>query len=120
MTFIKRVLLYVCALTTATTFPAVAGKLFISNERDNTVTVVDSKTFELLNTIETGRRPRGLITSPDGKFIYVCVGDDDAIDVVDVETMKVIRQLEPGPDPELLDVDPTGKRIYIATRTMPW
>ncbi len=47
--------------------PAQAGKLFISNERDNTVTVLDSNTFEKIATVETGRRPRGLITSRTAK-----------------------------------------------------
>ncbi|MEO0974017.1 MAG: PQQ-dependent catabolism-associated beta-propeller protein, partial [Pseudomonadota bacterium] len=64
--------------------------------------------------IATGNRPRGIITSPDGKEIFVCVGDDDALEVIDVASLEITRRMGSGPDPELLDVDPTGERIYIA------
>ena len=59
--------------------PALADKIFVSNERDNTVTVVDSDTLETIKTIATGRRPRGIVTGPDKTEVFVCVGDDNAV-----------------------------------------
>ena len=91
-----------------------AGMIFVSNERDNTVTVVDSNSFDIIKTVKTGRRPRGIIPSIDGKEVFVCVGDEHRIDVIDVASLEVTRALDSGPDPELLDVDPSGERIYIA------
>ena len=57
--------------------PAMADTLFISKEKDNTVTVLDSETLKVVKTIPTGKRPRGLAISPDFKEVFVCVGDDD-------------------------------------------
>lgn len=94
--------------------PAFAERIFVSNERDNTVTVLDGTSMEVLKTIETSARPRGIITSHDGKLIYVCAGDDNRLDAIDVETLQIVQQLDSGPDPELLDVDHAGNRIYIA------
>src|SRR5690554_3390456 len=75
-------------------------RLFTTNERDNTVTVIDSRTYEVETTIEVGQRPRGIGPSPDQKWLYVAISDDDAIAVVDVNTLKVIKTLDSGDDPE--------------------
>ena len=52
--------------------PSHAARIFVSNERDNTVTVIDLDTLETLATIKTGERPRGIITTPDHKEVLVC------------------------------------------------
>jgi YVTN family beta-propeller protein len=94
--------------------PVSAATIFISNEKDNTVTVIDSKTLKVLKTIPTARRPRGIIASPDGKEVYVAAGDGDIIDVIDTGKLEIVRQLDSGPDPELMAADPNGPRLYIA------
>ena len=91
-----------------------AASIFVSNERDNTVTVLDLDTLEVQDTIKTGERPRGIVTTPDHREVLVCAGDDARLDAIDPGTRKISRSLESGPDPELLAVDPAGKRIYIA------
>jgi YVTN family beta-propeller protein len=96
--------------------PSVAGPytIFVSNEKDNTVTVLDGETLETVKTIKTERRPRGIILSPDYKELFVAAGDGDIMDVIDTSTLEVTRQLESGPDPELMAVDSKGEVIYIA------
>ena len=74
--------------------PVLADTIFVSNEKDNTVTVIDGKTLEVIKTIPTARRPRGIIASPDGKEVYVAAGDGDIMDVIDVAKLAVTRQLE--------------------------
>ena len=66
----------VCLLAAIVALPflgqaAWANKVYVSNEKDNTVTVVDSATMEVVKTIEVGQRPRGITISPDGKIIAV-------------------------------------------------
>lgn len=46
-----------CLLTA--TMPAVAYRAFISNEKDNTVSVIDTKTFKVVHTIKVGQRRAG-------------------------------------------------------------
>lgn len=108
----KTLLALTCIFFSATA--ASAELIFVSNERDNTVTVLDGGTLETVKTLKTSARPRGIITSHDGKLIYVCAGDDNRLDVIDVATLEIVSQLDSGPDPELLDVDHAGNRIYIA------
>jgi YVTN family beta-propeller protein len=98
--------------------PAFALQIFVSNEKDNTITVIDGDSLEIKNTIKVSRRPRGIVLSPDNKELFVAAGDGDIMDVIDTSTMQVTRQLESGPDPELMAVDPKARR-YIATRMIP-
>ena len=43
-------------LLACVSFPALALQIFVSNEKDNTVTVIDGKTLQSVKTIPTARR----------------------------------------------------------------
>ena len=91
-----------------------ADTVFVSNEQDDTVSVVDGASLEVVATIPVGRRPRGIEASADAKWIYVALGDDDRFDVIDVASRKVVDTLPSGPDPERFAVSRDGRRLYIA------
>ena len=92
-----------------------AATAFISNEKDNTITVMDLATLKPLKTVPVGKRPRGMVLSPDGTELFICAGDDNRLEVMNTETFEITRKHETsGPDPELLDIDPKGETIYIA------
>ena len=67
--------------------------VYVSNEKDNTITVVDSATMEVVKTVNVGQRPRGITISHDGKFIYLCASDDDTIEVIDTASLRDRRHL---------------------------
>ena len=94
--------------------PASAYMVYVSNEKDNTITVVDSTTMEVVKTVQVGQRPRGITISHDGKFIYLCASDDDTIEVIDTATLEIVGTLPSGPDPELFVLSPDGKTLYVA------
>lgn len=98
----------------ATASPASAYKAYVSNEKSNTVSVIDTDTFTVVKTFKVGRRPRGIALTQDDKFVLVAVGDDDTIQMIDTATGKVTATLPSGPDPELFVLDPTGKILYAA------
>jgi YVTN family beta-propeller protein len=81
-----------------------ASELFISNEKDNSVTVIDSETLKPIKVIKTGARPRGIRITPDFKWVLVCAGDADAIDVIDTTKLEVVRSIPTLADPEYLEV----------------
>ena len=59
---------------------AIAETVYVSNEQDNTVSVIDGRTLAVSATIPVGRRPRGIGLSLDKSKLYVAVGDDNRID----------------------------------------
>src|SRR5215467_1533753 len=93
---------------------ASAFTAYVSNEKSNTISVVDTDKFTVVKTIKVGQRPRGIELTKDGKFVLVAVGDDDTIQVIDVRTHEIVANLPSGPDPELFTQDHTGKILYVA------
>src|SRR5207247_7646376 len=102
------------AVWLAGTLPAPAFIAYVSNEKSNTVSVIDTDKWTVTNTIKVGQRPRGIEFTRNGKFVLVAVGDDDKIELIDTATQQVVDSLPSGPDPELFTQDADGKILYVA------
>src|ERR1700675_4450119 len=102
------------AIWLAGTLPAGAFIAYVSNEKSNTVSVIDTDKWAVTKTIKVGQRPRGIEFTRDGKFVLVAVGDDDTIQVIDAASQEVVDSLPSGPDPALFVQDAAGKILYVA------
>lgn len=108
-------------------------RLYVSNEVGNAVTVLDPSNGAVVQTIAIGRRPRGLMVSPDGARLYVAVSGSpiagpgvdesklpppdraaDGIAVVDLATGKVERVIAAGADPETFTLSRDGRTIFVS------
>ena len=94
---------------------------YVSNEKGNTITVIDTGKLEVVKTIKVGQRPRGIGLTKDGKYILVCVGDDDAIEMIDTKTYEIVGTLPSGPDPGAVRAcRPTARSSTSPTKTTTW
>ena len=93
---------------------AEAVEIYVSNEKGNSISIIDGDTLELIETVPVGNRPRGIALSSDGRYLYICASDDDTIQVMDTETREILVHLPSGPDPELLVLSPDDALIYAA------
>ncbi len=93
---------------------ALADRIFVSNEKDNSIAVLDGKTLQIVKTVPVGARPRGIVLSKDGKSLYICASDADRIEVLDLGSLTVTRRLPSGPDPEFFTQSPDGKTLYVS------
>jgi PQQ-dependent catabolism-associated beta-propeller protein len=91
-----------------------ADEIWVTNEKDNTVSVIDIETMEVTRTIETGERPRGITFSHDYKVVYICASDSDAVQVMDPDTGEILHDLPSGEDPEQFALHPDNRHLYIA------
>ena len=108
-----------CAIVAICLPVALAGearayKAYVSNERSNTVSIIDTGERKVVGTIKVGQRPRGIAITKDQKYVLVAVGDDDTIQMIDTASNKVVDTLPSGPDPELFTDDPSGRLLYVA------
>src|SRR4051794_26442177 len=101
---------FICALLR----PALADTIYVSNEQDNTISVINSASLTVTTTIDVGHRPRGIAVSRDNTRLYVAAGDDDRIDVVDLKTRKIVGFIDCGQDPEFFAIHPDGKRAFVS------
>jgi YVTN family beta-propeller protein len=106
-------------------------RVYVTNERSDNLSVIDSATHEVVATIPLGKRPRGIHASPDGKTIYVALSgspiagpgvDEDSlppadksahgIGVVDVAQGKLVKVIPGGSDPEEFSLSTDGSLLY--------
>jgi len=97
-------------------FSADGTKLVITNEADNTITVHDIETGELLNTVKTaeyGQRPRGIKISPDGKQYIATLEFGNQYLVLD-GSFNVVKAVPTAETPYGVAYNEGGDQIYIA------
>ena len=58
-----RTLAGAAALLCLTSSTALAHWVYVSNEKDDTVSVIDTETNEVVKTFQVGQRPRGITLS---------------------------------------------------------
>ncbi len=74
-------------------------RLYVSNGRAGTISVFDSRSYALLDTIRVGARPWGIGISPDGKFLFSANGPSNDVSVVDLKTDKEVSRIKAGSSP---------------------
>ena len=94
--------------------PARAYMAYASNEKDNTISVIDLSQMKVVKTVPTGERPRGMALTSDGKRLLVCLGDSNRIDIYDTSTWKVVGSID-TPDPEYAALrKPENNPLYVS------
>ena len=53
------------------TSTAAAYTVYVTNEKDNTVSIIDSTKLEVIKTVKVGQRPRGITLSKDAKWLLI-------------------------------------------------
>ena len=101
------------------------GRLFVANANTDNVTVLDTRTDEVTETIPLapyegapyGSTPNGLALAPDGSTLFVAHAGNNDVAVVDVSTpgKARLRGLIPaGWYPTAVAVTPDGRTLCIA------
>ena len=108
-------------------------RIYVTNESSGDMSIIDSVSMEVIDTVPLGKRPRGIHASPDRSAIYVALsgtppappGVDestlpppdksaDGIGIFDVTLGKVVRVIQGGSDPENFDISADGKILYVS------
>lgn len=118
----------------ATIAPAPAYRVYVTNEGSGDLSIIDPVTRAVVGRVALGKRPRGIIASPDQRLLYIALSGSpvagpgvdestlppadkaaDGIAVFDVGTGKVLRVLRGISDPEQIAVSPDGTTLYVAS-----
>ncbi|MDG1074716.1 MAG: cytochrome D1 domain-containing protein [Methylophilaceae bacterium] len=97
-------------------FSADGKEMVITNEADNTITVHNIETGELIKTILThqyGDRPRGIKISPDGQTYVATLEYGNKFMVLD-KNFNFLRTVDTGKVPYGVSFDASGEYIYVA------
>lgn len=86
--------------------------VLVTNNEDDTVSVIDASTYEILKTIPTGNGPHGFRISADSKFAYIANMGEDTVSVINLETFEEER-IKIGNTPVTTGVTKDGKTLAV-------
>ena len=126
-------LLSVAAAGGAAAAGAAGQRLYVSDERGGDVVIVDPQREQVLARIAVGKRPRGIVISPDRTRLYVALtgspaagpGVDesklpppdhryDGIGVIDLASQRLLNTYPSGIDPETFALSHDGRVLYVS------
>src|SRR2546425_11146911 len=87
---------------------------YVPNERSGTVSVIDTASDQVVATIKTGGKPRGIAATPDGRRLYVSDQPSGSLLVVDLTAREVSERIPVGKSPEGVGISRDGAWIAVA------
>jgi YVTN family beta-propeller protein len=94
--------------------PKEARTVYVVNEDDNTVSVIEGITNSVIATIPVGKWPHYIAIDQSGQYAYVTNGESNSVTVLDTTNNRVVSTIEGvGRDPQQIVIHPTGKFAYV-------
>jgi YVTN family beta-propeller protein len=94
--------------------PAGAATLFVTNTKSDSVSVIDTNTFEVVATIAVGRgKPNRVVFHPEGRWAWVVYDKSHDLGVIDAETRKLVKRVKIGGNPYNLNFTPDGRHLLV-------
>jgi YVTN family beta-propeller protein len=93
------------------------SRIYISNEADNTLDVVDAKTLRVTNHVPLSGHPNNVAVGIDGRRVYVAIRDPEpgGVDVVDTASMKMVKTIPTQGAIHNPYVTPDGKYVVAGS-----
>jgi YVTN family beta-propeller protein len=86
---------------------------YVTNSGDNTVSVIDTASNAVTDTIPAGNSPYEISASPEGKKIYVANWGSGTVSVIDTSENNVTATVDTGASPGGVAVSPDGTALYV-------
>jgi gliding motility-associated-like protein len=96
-----------------TVTPVSASLAYIPSSASNSVTVVNTQTNQVVNTIPVGATPYATIVGKDGSYVYVASHTSNTISVINAVTGKV-STIPVGNNPASMALSPDGSTLYVS------
>ena len=94
--------------------PDVDGhRLFLTDEENDKVDVLDTATNKRIHTIEGAKAPHSILYRRDLKKLFVVEGDSSAVKVYDSENYKPVGEIKLTVDADSSAYDPATNYLYI-------
>ncbi|MGW4113599.1 cytochrome D1 domain-containing protein [Actinosynnema sp. NPDC004786] len=87
---------------------------YVTNVRDDTLTVIDTPTNTVDAAVPVGDGPAGVVVSPSGGHVYVSNYAAGTVSVVDAATLTTTETIPVGANADGIAITPDGTRLYVA------
>ncbi|WP_169813278.1 CHAT domain-containing protein [Nocardia vaccinii] len=91
-----------------------AQTVYVTNEQDGTVSVIDGSTRTITATVPVSKYPTGVAVDPSTRTVYVNSDSDNTVSVIDGSTRTVTATVPVGKHMDWMVVDPGTHTVYVA------
>src|SRR5215471_13354864 len=92
------------------------SRIYVSNEADSTLDVVDGKSLKVTNKVKLSGHPNNIAVAKDGKRVYVgIIQAPGGVDVIDTTTMTNLKTLPTQGSIHNAYVSPDGKYVVAGS-----
>lgn len=91
----------------------VTNKIYVSNQTDGTIVVIDGATRTVEDTIILGEIPYYLSVNSSTDKLYVSHFESDQVSVVDISTNTVLYSITVGTSPGKIAINEGSNKVYI-------
>lgn len=93
------------------------ARVYVANPGDGTVSVIDTASNTVVNTIFIALSPLAVAITPDGTRLYATSNQSATITVIDTATNAVVTTIPVGRNPLGVVFSPDGARAYVEDAT---
>jgi YVTN family beta-propeller protein len=88
------------------------NRIYVSNQTDDTVSVIDGAANKVLGTVRVGHYPNGVAVNSTTNTIYVANLTGGTLSIIDGTTLTATK-IWVGSSPAKVAVNPTMNRVYV-------
>ena len=88
-------------------------RLFLTDEENDKVDVLDTATNTRIHTIEDAKAPHAILYREDLKRLFVVEGDASAVRIYDSDTYKQLGEIKVSIDADSIAYDPATHYLYV-------
>lgn len=90
--------------------------LFVTLPVINQVAVIDTRSWKVVNYIDTGIKPTSIALQPDQKYLWVGNDGADGVTVIDAGTAKVAATIATGKGHHDIVISDDNRFVYVSNR----
>jgi YVTN family beta-propeller protein len=105
-----------CATSPSAEKPAAPARIYVTNQLDNTASVIDGASHKVVATVRVGVSPAQMAVSPDRKSVYIANTGSNTVSVLNTDNDTIARTIALPPRSKPIDVaaNPNGRYLYTA------
>ena len=105
-----------CLLLLAVPPPARAALAYVTNQGDDSVSVVDTATGAVVQTVGVGAKPAGVAVAADGRHVYVTNPEGHSVSILERRDgrLSAVAEVPAGAGPLGIAVSPRDGRVFVA------
>jgi len=89
--------------------------MYVSNEDDNQITVIDLQSKKAITTIAVGVEPEGIAVSPDNQWIVSASETTNMVHWIDANTHEIKANTLVDPRPRALSFSADGRELWVTS-----